>query len=143
MKKIKSTKSFKAAVDETFDVQELRDEKKRQYEDLRKDFDSRHEGLCEYAREHPEVFTGGDGGRTSEGTTKRVRYRMTNGETLERIDGGSLTDKNWLNTLPDEFVRQKPELNRLAIKGAQLDDDTLAELGLKRVSTKNMKLTAI
>ena len=51
---------------------------------------------------------------------------MTNGETLERIDGGSLTDKNWLNTLPDEFVRQKPELNRLAIKGAQLDDDTLA-----------------
>ena len=68
---------------------------------------------------------------------------MTNGETLERIDGGSITDKNWLNTLPDEFVRQKPELNRLAIKGAQLDDDTLAELGLKRVSTKNMKLTAL
>ena len=143
MKKIKSTKSFKAAVDETFDVQELRDEKKRQYEDLRKDFDSRHEDLCEYASEHPEVFNGGDGGRTSEGTTERVRYRMTNGETLERIDGGSITDKNWLNTLPDEFVRQKPELNRLAIKGAQLDDDTLAELGLKRVSTKNMKLTAI
>ena len=52
-------------------------------------------------------------------------------------------EKNWLNTLPDEFVRQKPELNRLAIKGAQLDDDTLAELGLKRVSTKNMKLTAL
>ena len=68
---------------------------------------------------------------------------MTSGETFARIDGGSLTDKNWLNTLPDEFVRQKPELNRLAIKGAQLDDDTLAELGLKRVSTKNMKLTAI
>ena len=45
MKKIKSTKSFKAAVDETFDVQELRDEKKRQNEDLRKDFDSRHDGL--------------------------------------------------------------------------------------------------
>ena len=89
------------------------------------------------------MFNGGDGGRTSEGTTERVRYRMTNGETLERIDGGSLTDKNWLNTLPDEFVRQKPELNRLAIKGAQLDDDTLAELGLKRVSTKNMKLTAL
>ena len=82
MKKIKSTKSFKAAVDETFDVQELREEKKRQYEDLRKDFDSRHDGLCEYASEHPEVFNGGDGGRTSEGTTERVRYRMTSGETI-------------------------------------------------------------
>ena len=62
--------------------------------------------------------------------------------TFLRIDGGPLSDKAWLNSLPDDYVRQKPELNRLAIKGANLTDGELAELGLKRTETQTMKFTA-
>ena len=142
--KIKTTKAFKNAVNETFDTQELRDARRRDYEGLRKDFETRHDELCAYAAEHPEVFDlKGESGKQSEGTTERVRYKMTTGETLERIDGGALIDKTWLNSLPDEFVRQKPELNRLAIKGANLSDEALAELGLRRVTTRNMKLCEV
>ena len=140
--KIKSTKAFKAAVDAAFDTQESRDSTKREYDALRKNFDERHDTLCGYAAAHPEVFDPGGDGRSREGATERVRFKMTTGEALERIDGGALTDKAWLNTLPDEFVRQKPELNKLAIKGANLTDEELAALGLCRAETQTMKLTA-
>ena len=63
-------------------------------------------------------------------------------EALERIDGGSISDKAWLNSLPDDYVRQKPELNKLAIKGANLTDEELAEIGLRRAETQTMKFTA-
>ena len=140
--KIRSTKAFKDAVDAAFDTQAKRDKKKREYDEQRKEFDERHDALCEYALGHPEVFDPGEGGRSREGSTDRVKYKMTSGEVLERIDGGSITDKAWLNSLPDDYVRQKTELNRLAIKGANLTDEELAELGLCRVETQSMKLTA-
>ena len=140
--KIKSTKAFKEAVDAAFDTQERRDVTKRMYDTLRKDFDERHDTLCGYAVAHPEVFDAGESGNSREGATERVKYKLTAGEVLARIDGGSLSDKAWLNTLPDEYVRQKPELNKLAIKGANLTDEELAELGLCRVETQSMKLTA-
>ena len=140
--KIKSTKAFKDAVNEAFDTQESRDAAKRRYDELHRTFAERHDTLCVYALGHPEVFDLGIGGRTREGATDRVKFKLTSGEALERLDGGSLTDKTWLNSLPDDYVRQKPELNKLAIKGANLSDAELAELGLRRTETQNMKLTA-
>ena len=56
MSKIKSTKAFKNAVNEAFDTQTLRDKAKREYDALHRDFDERHDTLCDYADEHPEVF---------------------------------------------------------------------------------------
>ena len=140
--KIRSTKAFKDAVDIAFDTQKKRDRTKREYDEQRKAFDERHDALCEYALGHPEVFDAGEGGRSREGTTGRVKYKLTGGEALERIDGGSTSDRAWLNSLPDEYVRQKPELNKLAIKGANLSDAELAELGLRRTETQTMKFTA-
>ena len=91
MKKIKSTKAFKDAVDVAFDTQTKRDRKKREYDEQRKAFDERHDALCEYALGHPEVFDPGEDGRSREGSTDRVKYKLTSGEALERIDGGSLS----------------------------------------------------
>ena len=140
--KIKSTKAFKDAVDIAFDTQKNRDRTKREYDEQRKAFDERHDALCEYALGHPEVFDAGEGGRSREGSTDHVRYKLTSGEVLERIDGGSISDRAWLNSLPDDYVRQKPELNRLALKGANLSDEELAELGLRRAETQTMRLVA-
>ena len=142
MKKIKSTKAFKDAVDVAFDTQTKRDKRKREYDDLNRDFDERHDALCEYAADHPEVFDPGESGKSREGSTDRVKYKLTVGEALERIDGGSLSDKAWLNTLPGDYVREKPELNKLAIRGANLTDEELAEIGLRRAATQTMKLVA-
>ena len=142
MTKIKSTKAFKDAVDVAFDTQTKRDRKKREYDEQRKAFDERHDALCEYALGHPEVFDPGEDGRSREGSTDRVKYKLTSGEALERIDGGSISDKAWLKSLPDDYVRQKPELNKLAIKGANLTDEELAEIGLRRAETQTMKFTA-
>ena len=142
MNKIRSTKAFKDAVDVAFDTQVKRDKRKREYDEQRKAFDERHDALCEYALDHPEVFDPGEDGRSREGSTDRVKYKLTSGEALERIDGGSLSDKAWLNSLPDDYVRQKPELNKLAIKGANLTDGELAEIGLRRAETQTMKFTA-
>ena len=140
--KIKSTKAFKDAVDVAFDMQVKRDRRKREYDEQRKAFDERHDALCEYALGHPEVFDAGEGGRSREGSTDHVRYKLTSGEVLERIDGGSISDRAWLNSLPDDYVRQKPELNKLALKGANLSDEELAELGLRRAETQTMRLVA-
>ena len=142
MKKIRSTKAFKDAVNVAFDTQTTRDRRKHEYDDLSKAFDECHDTLCEYALGHPEVFDPGEGGRSRSGSTDRVKYKLTSGEALERIDGGSITDKAWLNSLPDDYVRQKPELNKLAIKGANLTDAQLAEIGLRRAETQSMKFTA-
>ena len=62
MNRIKSTKAFKDAVDAAFDTQAKRDKKKHEYEEQRRDFDERHDALCEYALGHPEVFDPGEGG---------------------------------------------------------------------------------
>ena len=140
--KIRSTKAFKDAVNVAFDTQTNRDRRKHEYDDLSKAFDESHDALCAYALGHPEVFDPGEGGRSRSGSTDRVKYKLTSGETLERIDGGALSDKTWLNSLPDDYVRQKPELNKLAIKGANLTDAQLAELGLRRAETQSMKFTA-
>ena len=140
--KIRSTKAFKDAVNVAFDTQTNRDRRKHEYDDLSKAFDESHDALCEYALGHPEVFDPGEDGRSREGSTDRVKYKLTSGEALERIDGGSISDKAWLNSLPDDYVRQKPELNKLAIKGANLTDAQLAELGLRRAETQSMKFTA-
>ena len=105
MNRIRSTKAFKDAVDVAFDTQVKRDKRKREYDEQRKAFDERHDALCEYALDHPEVFDPGEGGKSREGSTDRVKYKLTSGETLERIDGGSISDKAWLNSLPDDYVR--------------------------------------
>ena len=84
--KIRSTKQFKDGINAAFDTQESRAAAKRQCDDLARDFDERHETLCKYAAEHPEVFDVGTGGKSHEGATDRVKYKMTPGETLERIE---------------------------------------------------------
>ena len=140
--KIRSTKAFKDAVNVAFDTQTTRDRRKHEYDDLSKAFDESHDALCEYALGHPEVFDPGEGGRSRSGSTDRVKYKLTSGEVLERSDGGSISDRAWLNSLPDDYVRQKPELNKLALKGANLSDEELAELGLRRAETQTMRLVA-
>ena len=60
-------------------TQKERDRKKREYDEQRKAFDERHDALCEYALGHPEVFDPGEGGRSREGSTGRVKYKLTSG----------------------------------------------------------------
>ena len=67
---------------------------------------------------------------------------MTGGTTVERADGGKLTDVEFLKALPKKYVRAKLELNKAKIKADALGDDALAELGLVRVETMGMKLNA-
>ena len=50
MKKIKSTKAFKDAVDVAFDTQTKRDKRKREYDDLNRDFDERRDADDEARR---------------------------------------------------------------------------------------------
>ena len=62
--------------------------------------------------------------------------------TVERADGGKLTDREFLQSLPKKYIRVKFELNKAKIKADGLDDDALASLGLVRVNTLGMKLKA-
>ena len=141
--KINSAKAFREAVDSAFETQELRDARKLEYDALHKDFAERHDALCDYAEAHPEVFDEGECGRSREGTTDRVRYKMTTGEVLERIDGGRLTDEKWLKSLPARYVRNVPTLKKQALKDADLKEEELLALGLRRVVTRTMKLKPI
>ena len=97
--------------------------------------------LCQYAAENPEVFEGTDGA-SGWGQTDSVEYTMSNGTTVERADGGKLTDAEFLKSLPKKYIRAKLELNKAKIKADGLDGDALAELGLVRVATMSMKLKA-
>ncbi len=143
--KIKSTKAFKEAVNDAYDNQTNRDRAYREYEELRKLCDDQSLELAIYASKNPEVFDAGNSGRYPEGSTDRVKYKMTTGEALVRIKkDGSLNDQDWLDKLPKEYVRTKKELNRAAIKAADLSAEFLAEkLGLERVTTKNLKFRGV
>ena len=143
--KIKSTKAFKAKVDETFEVEKTRDELKRKYDASTKAFKSGHDELCEYAMAHEEVFEGTKQGASHVGRTGKVEYTFTISQPLARLDGGRLDDPKFLATIESidpSYVRVKKELNKLAIKGAGLSDQELAELGLWYAPTPNMKFKA-
>ena len=138
---IKTTKQFKAKVDGAFETMKTRDEAKACYDFSRDEYKAAEEELCGYAAGHPEVFEGTDGA-SGWGATDAVEYVMTNGTTIERADGGKITDGDFLKELPKKYIRVKFELNKAKIKADGLDADALAKLGLVRVETMSMKLKA-
>ena len=139
MAQIKSIKQFKERVDGAFETQKTRDEAKACYDFAREEFKAAEEELCAYAAANPAVFEGRDG-VSGWGATESVEYTMSNGTTVERTDGGKLTEMDFLKGLPKKYVRAKLELNKAKIKAEGLDDEQLAALGLVRVSTMSMKL---
>ena len=139
MSKIKSVKQFKERVDGAFETMKTRDEAKACYDFAREEFDAAEEELCAYAAAHHDVFEGNDG-VSGWGATESVEYTMSNGNTVERTDGGKLTDVEFLKKLPKKYVRAKLELNKAKIKADALDSEALAKLGLVRVTTMSMKL---
>jgi len=141
MDKIKSVKQFKAGIDAAFETQKTRDEAKACYDFSRDEYNAAKEVLCAFAAEHSEVFEGRDG-VSGWGTTDTVSYTMSNGSSLERTDGGKVTDNEFLEKLPKRYIRVKFELNKAKIKADGLDAEDLAKLGLMRVDTMSMKLVA-
>jgi hypothetical protein len=141
MAKIKSVKQFKERVDGAFETMKTRDEAKACYDFAREEFKTAEDELCAYAAANPAVFEGRDG-VSGWGATDEVEYTMSNGTTVERADGGKLTEVEFLNRLPKKYVRAKLELNKQKIKADSLTDEQLAALGLVRVSTMSMKLKA-
>ena len=139
--KIKTTKQFKNGVDSAFETMKTRDEAKACYDFARDEYRAAEEELCRYAAENPEVFDGTDG-TSGWGQTDSVEYTMSSGSTVERADGGKLSDADFLKSLPKKYIRAKLELNKAKIKADGLDADALAELGLVRVATMSMKLKA-
>ena len=139
MSKIKSVKQFKERVNGAFETMKTRDEAKACYDFAREEFKTAEDELCAYAAANPAVFEGRDG-VSGWGATESVEYTMSNGTTVERSDGGKLTDVEFLKSLPKKYVRAKLELNKAKIKSEALDDEQRAALGLVRVSTMNMKL---
>jgi len=141
MAKIKSKKQFKEQVDAAFATMQTRDEAKACYEFEREEYKTAEAELCAYAAANPDVFEGRDGA-SGWGATDTVEYVMTSGTTVERADGGRLTDGDFLRGLPKKYLRVKFELNKAKIKADGLDDADLAALGLVRVETMGMKLKA-
>jgi hypothetical protein len=141
MSKIKSVKQFKERVNGAFETMKTRDEAKACYDFAREEFKTAEDELCAYAAANPAVFEGRDG-VSGWGATDEVEYTMSNGTTVERADGGKLTEVEFLNRLPKKYVRAKLELNKQKIKADSLTDEQLAALGLVRVSTMSMKLKA-
>ena len=141
MSKIKTTKQFKDGIDAAFETQKTRDEAKACYEFQREEYKTAEAELCAYANDHHEVFEGTDG-TSGWGATDTVEYVMSGGMTVERADGGKLTDREFLKGLPRKYVRVKFELNKAKIKADGLDAAALAKLGLVRVETMNLKLKA-
>ena len=141
MSKIKNTKQFKEQVDAAFATMQTRDEAKACYEFQREEYKTAEAELCAYASEHREVFEGTEGD-SGWGSTDTVEYVMSGGVTVERADGGKLTDREFLKGLPKKYIRVKFELNKAKIKADGLDDADLASLGLVRVGTLGMKLKA-
>ena len=141
MSKIKSKKQFKEQVDAAFETMKTRDEAKACYDFSRDEYKIAEEELCGYAAANPDVFEGRDG-VSGWGATDSVEYTMSNGNTVERTDGGKLTDVEFLKKLPKKYVRAKLELNKAKIKADALDSEALAKLGLVRVTTMSMKLKA-
>ena len=139
---IKTTRQFKAKVDAAFETMRTRDEAKACYDFSREEYKSAEEELCAYAAANPDVFEGTDGA-SGWGETESVEYTMTGGMTVERADGGKLSDAEFLKGLPTRYVRAKLELNKAKIKADGLDADALAKLGLVRIATMSMKLKPI
>ena len=136
---IKSTRQFKNGVDEAFETMKTRDEAKACYDFARDEFKAAEEELCQYAAANPEVFEGTDG-TSGWGQTDSVEYTMSSGTTVERADGGKLTEAEFLKGLPKKYIRAKLELNKAKLKADGLDGECLAKLGLVRVATMSMKL---
>ena len=141
MSKIKNTKQFKEQVDAAFATMQTRDEAKACYEFQREEYKPAEAELCAYASEHREVFEGTEGD-SGWGSTDTVEYVMSGGVTVERADGGKLTDREFLQGLPKKYIRVKFELNKAKLKADGLDDNALSALGLVRVNTLGMKLKA-
>ena len=141
MSKIKSTKQFKEQVDAAFATMQTRDEAKACYEFQREEYKTAEAELCAYAAANPDVFEGRDGA-SGWGATDTVEYVMTSGTTVERADGGRLTDGDFLRGLPKKYLRVKFELNKAKLKADGLDDNALSALGLVRVGTLGLKLKA-
>ena len=141
MSKIKSKKQFKEQVDAAFATMQTRDEAKACYEFQREEYKTAEAELCAYAAANPDVFEGRDGA-SGWGATDTVEYVMSGGMTVERADGGKLTDREFLKGLPKKYLRVKFELNKAKIKADGLDDGALGALGLVRVGTMGMKLKA-
>ena len=139
--KIKTKKQFKEGVDAAFETQKTRDEAKACYDFSREEFKAAEEELCAYAAANPDVFEGRDGA-SGWGQTDAVEYTMTSGTTVERADGGKLSEMDFLKALPKKYIRVKFELNKAKLKADGLDADGLADLGLVRVETMSMKLKA-
>jgi len=141
MAKIKTMKQFKEGINAAFETQKTRDEAKACYDFSREEFKTAEQDLCAYAAEHKDVFVGQDG-VSGWGETDSVEYVMSNGTSVERADGGKLTDGDFLKELPKKYIRVKFELNKAKLKADGLDGDALAKLGLVRVTTMSMKLKA-
>ena len=140
--KIRSIRQFKQEIDAAFETMRTRDEAKACYDFSREEYKSAEEELCAYAAANPDVFEGTDGA-SGWGETESVEYTMTGGMTVERADGGKLSDAEFLKGLPTRYVRAKLELNKAKIKADGLDADALAKLGLVRIATMSMKLKPI
>ena len=141
MSKIKSKREFKKQIDAAFETMKTRDEAKACYDFSRDEFKIAEEELCAYAAANPDVFEGCDG-VSGWGTTDAVEYTMSTGTSVERADGGKISDGEFLMALPKKYVRVKFELNKAKIKAENLDDAALKKLGLIRISTMSMKLKA-
>jgi len=139
MAKIRSTKEFKSRIDGAFEMQKTRDEAKACYDFSRDECKLAEEELCAYAAEHEEVFAKHDE-VSGWGTTDSVEYTMSAGSTIERADGGKLTEDDFLRGLPKKYIRVKFELNKAKIKADGLDAEALSKLGLVRISTMSLKL---
>ena len=141
MAKIRSNKEFRARIDEAFETQKTRDEAKRCYELERQELKDAESELCDYAARHPEVFDGYDESGAW-GATDKVEFAVSGGKSIERADGGKLTDTDFLDALPTRYVRVKREVNKAKLKADGLDAAALAKLGLVQVATRTLKLTA-
>ena len=95
MAKIKSIKQFKERIDGAYETMKTRDEAKACYDFAREEFKNAEDELCAYAAANPDVFEGRDG-VSGWGATDEVEYTMSNGTTVERADGGKLTEMDFL-----------------------------------------------
>ena len=86
------------------------------------------------------MFDGSDA-KGSWGKTEKVAFTVTGGATVERADGGRLTDADILDALSARYVRVKREINKAKLKADGLDATALAKLGLVQVATCTIKIT--
>jgi len=141
MAKIKTLKQFNESIDTAFETQKTRDEAKACYEFQRDELKLAEKEICDYSAEHPEVFAGNDDA-SAWGSTGTVDFTISNGRTVERLDGGKLSDAAFIEALPRKYVRVKRELNKAKLKADGLDVAALEQLGLKYVSTRTLRLVA-